>query len=322
MRILSGMRPTGPLHIGHLVGALLNWREFQKENECLFMVADYHALMSEYKSPQDIKNFSIEMVKDWIALGIDPEKSIIFLQSEVKEHLELFMILACLTPLSWLYRSPTFKDQIKELKDKEITNYGFLGYPVLQTADIILYKAERVPVGSDQLPHLELAREIVRRFHFIYKTQIFPEPQPLLSKTPKLLGLDARKMSKSYNNYIALSESPDQIKKKIMSMFTDPQRIRLSDPGHPEVCNVFNYYLIFKKEMTSDVKDWCINAKKGCTECKKILADVLIEYLRPFREKRKDLTDAYIEKVLKEGSKKARAIASATIKEVKSVMGL
>ncbi len=322
MRILSGMRPTGSLHIGHLVGTLMNWIEFQTEKECLFMVADYHALMSEYKSPKMIKKNSIEMIKDWMAVGISPYSSIIFLQSGVKEHLELFMILSCLTPLSWLERSPTFKDQVKELRDKEIANYGFLGYPILQTADIILYKAHRVPVGSDQLPHLELAREIIRRFHFLYQTQIFPEPQPILSQAPKLLGLDGRKMSKSYNNYIGLTESDDQIRKKIMNMFTDPQRVRFSDPGHPEICNVFTYYSVFKKEIQREVEEWCVRAKKGCTECKKILAEILIEYLKPIKEKRKEFTDTYVKKVLKEGTEKAREIAQITMKEVKNVMGL
>ena len=213
-RLLSGMRPTGRMHLGHLFGALNNWVSLQDKYECYFMVADWHALMSEYKNPARIKDFIIEMVADWISTGIDPEKAVIFLQSDIKEHLELTMILSDITPLSWLERCPTYKEQLKELTGRELTTYGFLGYPVLQAADILVYKAEAVPVGEDQLPHLELTREIARRFNHIYKKDIFPDPKVSLTRMPRLLGIDNRKMSNSYDNFIALSDEEDVIRKK------------------------------------------------------------------------------------------------------------
>jgi tryptophanyl-tRNA synthetase len=240
-RILSGMRPTGPMHIGHLLGALENWKRMQEEYGCFFMVADWHALMSEYATPGNIKKFTLENVNDWLCFGIDPAKSVIFRQSDVPEHLELDMILSCITPLPWLERCPTYKEQLREVKGRDLTTYGFLGYPVLQAADILLYKADAVPVGADQLPHLELTREIARRFHDIAKENIFPEPKPLLTESPKILGLDNRKMSKSYNNFIALSDGKEEIKKKVMSMITDPKKIKLGDPGRPDICNVYSF---------------------------------------------------------------------------------
>jgi len=341
-RLLSGMRPTGPLHLGHLLGALNNWVKLQVDYDCLFMIADWHALMSEYKHPEGIQKNSIEMVKDWIAFGIDPKKSVIFLQSGVAQHLELAMTFSIITPLSWLERCPTYKEQLKELKAKDITTYGFLGYPVLQAADIAVYRAHKVPVGIDQLPHLELTREIVRRFHHLYlpdrqaglpdrqrglprlqagKKEIFPEPEPVLTKVPKLLGLDNRKMSKSYDNYIALSDSPEVIKKKVSQMITDPKRIKLTDKGHPDVCNPFSYYKVFaSKEMIGDVKDWCENAKKGCTECKKILAQIICDQLKGGQQRRSALKDKDVEKILDDGNKKAREIAEDTMRKVKALV--
>jgi len=322
--ILSGMRPTGHLHLGHWVGAMSNWIKLQKEYNCFFMVADWHALMSEYRSSSSIKDFSFDNVCDWLACGIDPEKSVIFTQSKVSQHLELFMILSVLTPLGWLSRCPTFKEQIKQLKDKEINTYAFLGYPALQSADIILYNADRVPVGEDQLPHLELCREIIRRFHHIYKKKIFTEPKPLLTSTPRFFGLDGRKMSKSYNNYIGLSEEDKDIDSKVLSMFTDPARKLKNDPGHPDVCNVFDYYSIFAPERKAKVCDWCINAKKGCRDCKTELADIIKSFIAPLRDKKKNLLGKkdYVYGVLEEGTKKAKVVAEQTMDNVKKVLQL
>lgn len=322
--ILSGMRPTGNLHLGHWVGALSNWIELQKEYKCFFMVADWHALMSEYKNTTFIKEYIFDNVADWLSYGVNPQKSIIFVQSQVLEHLELFMILSTLTPLGWLSRCPTFKEQVIQLKEKDVNTYAFLGYPVLQAADIILYKANSVPVGEDQLPHLELCREIVRRFHFIYKKKIFIEPKALLTKTPRFLGLDGRKMSKSYDNYISLSEDDENLQRKVLSMFTDPARKRKDDPGHPDICNVFSYYSIFKEDLKDEVYDWCVKAKKGCQECKTILLKYIKDFIAPHREMKRQILKKkhYIDDILQEGRKKAKKIASQTLDEVKSAIGL
>ncbi|MDP2923031.1 MAG: tryptophan--tRNA ligase [Candidatus Omnitrophota bacterium] len=322
--ILSGMRPTGKLHLGHWVGALSNWVNLQKSYKCFFMIADWHALMSEYKNPSATNDFVFDNVCDWLSYGIDPKSSVIFVQSHVPEHLELFTILSFLTPLGWLYRCPTFKEQIAQLKDKEINTYAFLGYPVLQAADILLYKANYVPVGEDQLPHLELCREIVRRFHSIYGKDVFAEPQALLTTIPRLLGLDARKMSKSYNNYIALDEEDKSIKNKISTMFTDPERIKKEDPGHPGVCNVYSYHTVFNEKQKEEVYDWCVNAKKGCVECKKILTDAIVDFISPRRDNKKKFLKKkdYIYDILKDSCLKAQKIASKTLSEAKEAMGL
>ena len=318
------MRPTGKLHLGHWVGALSNWVALQEQYKCFFMVADWHALMSEYKNPSIIKDSILDNVSDFLAYGINPDESVLFIQSEVEEHLELFTIFSFITPLGWLSRCPTFKEQVNQLKDKEINTYSFLGYPVLQAADIALYKANAVPVGDDQLPHLELAREIIRRFHFLYNKDVFVEPQALLTKVPRLLGLDGRKMSKSYNNYIALDEDDKAIKNKISNMFTDPARIKKEDKGHPDVCNVYSYYSVFAKEKAAQVYNWCTGAQKGCVECKKIFTDLLIEFIAPHREKKKEFLKKkdYICDILNEGAKKAREVASKTILEAKEAMGI
>lgn len=340
-RVLSGMRPTGRLHLGHLLGALNNWIKLQDEFECLFMVADWHALMSEYQSPSQIKQWAIDNVADWISCGVDPQKSTIFLQSDVKEHLELHMILSIITPLGWLERCPTYKEQLRELTSRELKTYGFLGYPVLQAADILVYKADCVPVGEDQLPHLELTREIVRRFHSLYSalpesditkskrgtttaSAIFPEPESLISSTPKLLGIDNRKMSKSYKNYIALSDSEKVIREKVKMMITDPQRIKLADKGNPDICNVYSYYKIFKPELKDEVYDCCLNARYGCTECKKRLAEALIDFLRDIHTRRERLlkNENEIHRILQNGADRARKIASKTMEEVRMAMGL
>ena len=320
-RILSGMRPTGKLHLGHLVGALNNWVGLQQDYDSYFMIADWHALMSEYANPKTLKNNIIDNVYDWLSCGIDPEKSVVFIQSEVREHLELNMLLSCITPLGWLERCPTYKEQLKEIKDKDISNYAFLGYPVLQAADILLYRSEVVPVGQDQLPHLELTREIARRFNSLYKKKVFPEPEALLTKTPKLLGLDGRKMSKSYNNTINLSDTKEEIVKKIGNMVTDPKRIKLNDVGHPDICNVFDYFKVFNSKQCQEARDWCTGALIGCTQCKKKFAENILGILEPIQKKRAALetNPGYIAKVLASGAQKARDYASVTIKQVKEL---
>jgi len=321
-RILSGMRPTGKLHLGHLVGALDNWVKLQEEYDCFFMVADWHALMSEYENTRALSESAVDNVVDWLAAGIDPEKSTLFIQSQVPAHLDLHMIFSCLTPLGWLERCPTYKEQLREVKTRDLNTYGFLGYPVLQAADILIYKADKVPVGEDQLPHLELTREIARRFNSLYKTEIFPDPSALLTSVPRLLGLDGRKMSKSYNNMINLSDSEEAARKKIADMVTDPKRIRLFDPGHPQECNVFSYYSNFIPELKEDVRDWCSNAKVGCTECKKRMADGLLKKLEPFHKRRREFAkdNKTVNKILEQGKDKAIAVSSRTLKEAKEAM--
>jgi tryptophanyl-tRNA synthetase len=322
-RILSGMRPTGRLHLGHLVGALNNWVKLQETYECFFMVADWHALMSEYENSKIIRESLYDNIADWIAAGIDPDKSTIFIQSQVPEHLELYMAFSVLTPLGWLERCPTYKEQMREIKDRHIQTFAFLGYPVLQAADIALYKADVVPVGEDQLPHLELTREIVRRFNGLYQ-EIFPEPKPLLTPVPRLLGLDGRKMSKSYGNSIGLSDTGDVLKKKVSGMFTDPKRIRKSDPGHPETCNVCGYFAVFAPEMKDDVTAWCRNATVGCTECKKILGEKLASFLAPIQEKRADILahPKTLEHIVDAGRQNAKLVAHRTMEEARAAIHL
>jgi tryptophanyl-tRNA synthetase len=323
-RILSGMRPTGKLHLGHLAGALKNWVGMQDKYDCFYMVADYHALMSEYENPSAMKDNIIDNVADFIACGIDPEKSVIFVQSDVPEHLELHMILSAITPLSWLERCPTYKEQLREVEGRDLTTYAFLGYPVLQAADILIYKANAVPVGEDQLPHLELTREIARRFHFLYKKEIFPEPEGILTQTPRLLGIDNRKMSKSYGNAVNLSDSTDEIKKKIMTMVTDPERIKKLNPGHPDICNVYSYYKFFFPSLIEVLEKDCMTAKIGCVEDKGKLAEFIIELLRPIQERRNKLLGNRegIEVILEEGAGKARQVARETLSEVKKAVGI
>ncbi|OGX46557.1 MAG: tryptophan--tRNA ligase [Omnitrophica WOR_2 bacterium RIFCSPLOWO2_12_FULL_51_8] len=323
-RILSGMRPTGKLHLGHLVGALDNWVKLQEEYDCFFMIADWHALMSEYENPADLKANTLDIALDWLACGIDPKKSTIFVQSQVREHLELYMFFSLITPLGPLERCPTYKEQLREVRNRDLSTYGFLGYPVLQAADILLYKAGVVPVGEDQLPHLELTRQIARKFNHLYKSTLFPEPQALLTKEARLLGLDGRKMSKSYNNYISLSEDAETIRKKVQSMFTDPARVRLSDPGHPEKCNLHNYYAVFAPQRKKEIDAACRAARIGCTECKKEMAEILVKFLGPIRKKREAILEdkSALIGILSEGKKKAEEAASRTIKEVKALLRL
>ncbi len=320
--VLSGMRPTGKLHLGHLVGALSNWTELQEHYNCFFMVADWHALMSEYEKPADIKQNGIEIVKDWISCGLDPEKACIFVQSMVPEHLELAMVFSMLTPLGWLERCPTYKEQLREIKDRQIATYGFLGYPVLQTADIALYGAGKVPVGKDQLPHLELSREIIRRFHSLYGEDILVEPEALTTKTSKLPGLDNRKMSKSYGNFILLSDDEKTVKEKVFSMYTDPDRVRADIPGKVEGNPVFVYHDVFNvnKEEVADLKNRYKKGKVGDVEVKQKLVAAINGYLDPIRARRDDLTDEAVDEILEQGAVKAREVAKSTISKVKSCL--
>jgi tryptophanyl-tRNA synthetase len=320
--VFSGMRPTGKLHLGHLVGALDNWVKLQDTHNCIYSIADWHAFMGEYENSKAITENIYDMALDWLACGLDPDKSIIYVQSQVPEHLELQMVFSCMTPLGWLERNPTYKEQLREITTRDLQTYGFLGYPVLQAADILLYRATAVPIGEDQLPHLELTREIARRFNYIFKNEFFQDCEPILTTVPRLMGLDGRKMSKSYQNTINLSDSPEDIQKKVMTMITDPARIKRDDPGHPDVCNVFSYYKVFASEKEPDVRDWCEGGRKGCTECKKIFSNALIERLAPIRNKREefDKHPDTVRDILEQGRIKAARIASDTMAKIREII--
>ncbi len=393
MRVLSGMRPTGKLHLGHYFGVIKNWIKLQEEHETFFFIADWHALTTAYKRTQELRQNIEEVMLDWIALGLDPKRSVLFIQSRVKEHAELFLLFSMITPKSWLEWNPTYKDMkynilkitdmelqfrggirdlVKEFVSKlpykvediealeeltldelsesfvravfegymeshmlkelnvskrdfyETDTYGFLGYPVLQAVDILIYKANAVPVGEDQLPHVELTREIARRFNYLYG-DTFPEPDALLTETPKLLGIDGRKMSKSYSNAIYFADTKDQVEQKVMRFFTDPQKLRKGDPGRPEICPVFMYHKLFTEDAkVEEIERDCRSGKLGCVECKRIMFEGLEGELMPIRERRqelkkriKDLID-----IFEEGSKVAREIAERTLEEVREKMNL
>lgn len=319
--ILSGMRPTGALHLGNYFGALENWVRLQDEYNCYFFVADWHALTTGYEDTSEIKKNITDLVVDWLSAGLDPEKCNIFLQSSIKEHAELHLLLSMSTPLSWLLRCPTYKDQLAQLKDRDITTYGFLGYPCLMATDILIYKAEVVPVGEDQLPHLELTREIARRFNNLYG-EVFPEPQPKMTKAKVLPGTDGRKMSKSYGNTIALSDDPETVRKKVMSMITDPARIRKDDPGHPDVCAVCAFHKVFSEADVPEIECNCRGGKIGCVQCKKNLAARVGEYLTPIYEKRQDILKKpeMIREIIENGNNNARKAAAKTMEEVRAAM--
>ncbi|WP_293447309.1 tryptophan--tRNA ligase [Persephonella sp.] len=412
-KVLSGMRPTGKLHLGHYLGVIKNWLELQEKHDCKFFIADWHALTNKYKQTDDLKENIKQMIIDWLSCGIDPEKATLFIQSGVKEHAELSLLFSMITPKSWLELNPSYKDlkfnlyyqylrdflagkqvkiiqtppsedfdqaverasgkvrnkifeeylreaffrafynkkgidfkglketliklgiqkkiveeAVKNLEEgdvgKDIDTLGFLAYPVLQAADILIYKAEAVPVGEDQLPHIELTREIARRFNNLYDS-IFPEPEAMLTEESKLPGIDGRKMSKSYNNAIYLSDDQQTVNKKVLEMKTDPQRVRRNDPGNPEVCIVYDYHRIFTdKDTVKDIDKKCRNAEIGCVDCKKILAQNLNRFLDPIRERRKEIEKDLptYEKIFQEGTEKAKAIASETMTEVRKAMRL
>jgi tryptophanyl-tRNA synthetase len=322
-RILSGMRPTGNLHLGNLHGALANWKELQYEYQCFFFIADWHALTTEYKDPRGIQAHILEMVIDWISVGLDPEICTFFLQSAVKEHAELHLILSMITPLAWLERVPTYKEQQQELESKDIATYGFLGYPVLQAADILMYQAHAVPVGIDQAPHVEMTREIARRFNFLYG-EFFPVPELLLTEVPKLLGIDGRKMSKSYNNSVFLADSLEDVRRKLSQMVTDPQRARRNDPGDPEVCVLFPFHKIYSPpETIAEINRECRKAGIGCVDCKKRLIERVIESLEPVRIKREYLSRNLdeVRQILEDGNRKSRAFAEQTMAGVRELIG-
>jgi tryptophanyl-tRNA synthetase len=389
MRIVSGMRPTGKLHLGHYFGVIKNWLKLQDSNECFFFVADWHALTNKYKETSDLKQNIYDLVIDWLSCGINPEKSTIFVQSGVKEHSELALLFGMITPKSWLELNPSYKDLkfnlifqyirdflfgknikidqdklheivykafyhkkdidyeglTKDLTDlkikqeivneivhnikegdigKDIDTFGFFGYPILMAADILIYNADAVPVGEDQLPHIEITREIARRFNNLY-SPIFKEPQALLTESSKLLGTDGRKMSKSYNNTIALSEPRETLEKKVLSMKTDPQRLKKTDPGRPEICNVFSYHKYFTDSQEVDkIQAKCRNAEIGCVECKRILFENIDKFLSPIREKRKEYEEniGYVEKIIITGAEKAKEVAIENMKNVRNTMGL
>ncbi|NLG85276.1 MAG: tryptophan--tRNA ligase [Firmicutes bacterium] len=322
-RILSGMRPTGHLHLGNLIGALENWVRLQQDYECFYFVADWHALTTGYRETAAIDSYTREMVLDWLAAGIDPARSVIFVQSTIKQHAELHLLFSMITPLGWLERCPTYKEQLQQLAEREITTYGFLGYPVLQAADILIYRADAVPVGEDQLPHLELTREIARRFNYLYG-EFFPEPQALLNRVTILPGLDGRKMSKSYDNCLYLSAAPDEIRQAVRGMITDPGRARRHDPGNPEVCTAFTYHRAFNPARIEEIDPSCREAKIGCVDCKKELAEAIVGYLAPFQARRRELLadPGYVDRVLAEGGERARAVAEETMKSVRRLVGL
>jgi tryptophanyl-tRNA synthetase len=326
-RVLSGMRPTGKLHLGNYVGALQNWVGMQDAYECYFCVVDWHALTTDYADTSKVKENSLEVVFDWLAAGLDPDRSVIFMQSHVPAHAELHLLLSMITPLGWLERVPTYKEQRENIKDKDLGTYGFLGYPVLQAADILVYKGDVVPVGEDQAAHIELTREITRRFNGFYSgtKPVFPEPATLLTPAAKLPGTDGRKMSKSYGNTIMLADPEPVVRQKLKTMVTDPARVRRSDPGNPDVCPVGDLHKIFSsKETMAKVYDGCRSAGIGCIECKSWAADSLVQLLNPMQERRRKFEDnpKLAWDILEAGSERARETAGATMNDVRAAMGM
>ena len=326
--IFSGMRPTGLLHLGNYMGALQNWVALQEDYDCIYCAVDIHALttIESGEEVKEIKHNIEDMVLDWLAAGVDPEKSIIFVQSHVPEVMTLHTLLSMVTPLGWLTRVPSFKDKVRQMHEtEESVNYGLVGYPVLQTADIILYKADTVPVGQDQVPHIELSREIVRRFNNLFG-ETFPEPQAKLTEAPLLIGLDGKnKMSKTLDNHLDLAATPEETTKRVLTAFTDPERVRRDIPGRPEICNIYSLHKIFSgAEATATVYSECTTAQRGCVDCKRHLADSINDFLKDLRARRDEIKarPGYVQEILHEGGKKARAIAVETINEVYEKMGL
>jgi len=339
-RVLSGMRPTGPLHIGHYLGALSNWIRLQDEYECFYFVADWHALSTMYDESESLEDYTLEIVKDWLAVGLEPERSTLFLQSAVLEHAELFVLLSMITPLSWLERVPSYKEVRQQMSHKDLSTIGFLGYPLLQTADIIIYKANYVPVGIDQLPHLELSREVVRRFNNMYSSTVrqssrqagseqeegvFPEPMHLLTEAPKVPGTDGRKMSKSYGNAIYLGDTAEEVWDKLRPMVTDPARVKRTDPGDPEKCPVYELHVFFTpEERRKEAAEGCRTAGIGCIDCKKILNEEMDKVLAPLRDKRHvfDEKPDLVREILTEGSDRARRECARTMESVREAVQL
>ncbi len=325
VRVLSGMRPTGKLHFGHLHGVLKNWIRLQEQYRCFFFSADWHALTSEYENVSPLKGYILDNIIDWLSVGIDPNKSTIFVQSKIIEHAELNLIFEMITPLSWLERNPTYKEQLQEIKNKDLSTIGFLGYPVLQAADILIYKAKYVPVGIDQVPHVELTREIARRFNYVFNKEVFPIPEPLLTDTPKLLGTDGRKMSKSYNNSIYLSDKPEVIANKILTMMTDPHRVRKTDKGDPDLCPLFLFHKIYTDDkQKEEIINNCRNALFGCRDCKKMLLANMKPEIDNYWQKRSyyEQNIEEVRHIIKEGNDKARSFARSVMEEVRDAICL
>jgi tryptophanyl-tRNA synthetase len=330
-RVLSGMRSTGKLHLGNYVGALANWVQLQEHYDCFFFIADWHALTTDYSDTSQVKQNSVEVALDWLAAGLDPEKCVLFLQSHVPQHAELHLLLSMVTPLGWLERVPTYKEQKEQLKEKDLNTYGFLGYPLLQAADILIYQADHVPVGEDQVPHVELTREVARRFNQFYQRKdggagdVFPEPQPLLTPSPKLPGTDGRKMSKSYGNTILMSDPEPVVRSKLKTMVTDPARVRRVDPGNPFICPVFGLHQVFSSEDTQQkVIAGCTTAGIGCIECKGWAADAIVSALQPMQETRRKYEEdpRLAWDILEAGSRKAGEAAEATMQQVRASMSM
>ena len=324
-RVLSGMQASGRLHIGNLVGALENWVRLQGEYDCYYFVADWHALTTGYAHPEGLRESTRDIILNYLAAGLDPERCTIFIQSRVLEHSELHLLLSMLTPLGWLERVPTYKEKKEELKDRDLSTYGFLGYPVLQSADILIYRADFVPVGVDQLPHLEITREIARRFNYLYDKNIFPEPEGLLTEFPKVPGIDGRKMSKSYGNAVYLSDSPAEVEQKLRTMMTDPARKRRTDVGDPELSPVYHLHKVFStSEEQAFVAEGCRTAGIGCIECKKVLIKNVFARLEPIWAKRAELLNnpALLDDIVERGTQKAKAVAEETMRSVRETMGL
>ncbi len=323
-RVFNGMRPTGRLHLGNYLGSVVNMVALQEDYDCYFCIVDWHALTTGYEDTTELQNNILSIAIDWLSSGIDPNKCVMFTQSNVKEHAELHLLLSMITPLGWVERVPTYKEQLRQLEGRNIATYGFLGYPVLMAADIMAYKADTIPVGEDQIPHIEIAREMVRRFHFLYQCSIFPEPEAKLTKFALLPGIDGRKMSKSYGNEIHISDTPEEIRVKVAQMITDPERIRKTDPGHPEVCVPYQFYKAFTPQEYNNVARECRGAQVGCVACKKRLADIIVQRMAPIYDRRQELLrrpDDVID-VLHEGARKARLTAGDTLAEVRQAMNL
>ncbi|MGI6128805.1 MAG: tryptophan--tRNA ligase [bacterium] len=323
-RVFNGMRPTGKLHLGNYLGSIVNMVAMQDEYDCYFCIVDWHALTTGYEDTSNLQDNILNIAIDWLSAGVNPEKCVVFVQSNVKEHAELHLLLSMVTPLPWVERVPTYKEQLRQLEGRNIATYGFLGYPVLMAADILAYKADTIPVGEDQLPHIEIAREMVRRFNFLFKDSVFPEPEAKLTQFPLLPGIDGRKMSKSYGNEIHMSDTPEAIRAKVAQMITDPERIRKTDPGHPDICVPYQFYKAFIPGDHDNIAEECKGAKVGCVACKKRLADIIVQRMAPIYERRQELMRRKddVMDILRQGANKAQLVAGDTMQHVRQAMNL